>query len=160
MYLRLVCSAIALVALTVGRLSAQEPNFSRDVLPILSNHCFQCHGPDAKARKAELRLDTADGALRADEPVIVPGKSSDSELVRRIAHGDTKKRMPPPQANKPLSAAQIDILKRWIDAGAKWGRHWAFEPPRRPPLPAVRNAAWVRNPIDHFVLARLEAEKM
>src|SRR5205823_13122913 len=130
----------------------------RDVLPILSDHCFQCHGPDAKARKADLRLDTAYGALRKQDPVIVPGKSGESELARRITSADETERMPPPKFNRPLSAEQVRTLTRWIDQGAAWGKHWAFEPPARPPLPPARDANWPRNPIDRYILARLEQE--
>jgi hypothetical protein len=136
----------------------KDVSFSREVLPILSENCFLCHGPDAKGRKGKLRLDTEEGALRRPEAVIVPGKSSASELIRRITTNDETEIMPPRSTNRKLTPAQIDLLKRWIDSGAKWGKHWAFEPPQRPPLPAVKNQAWVRNGIDAFVLARLEAE--
>jgi hypothetical protein len=138
----------------------QDIRFSRDVLPILSDHCFTCHGPDAGARKGKLRLDTEEGALhrKGRDPVIVPGKSAASELIRRIVTTDEKEVMPPRSSNRTLSAKQIDTLKRWIDGGAKWGQHWAFEAPRRPDVPTVKDAKWVRNPIDAFIRARLEAE--
>jgi hypothetical protein len=129
-------------------------NFGRDILPIVSENCLRCHGPDAGARKAKLRLDTRDGAMR----VVVPGKSVDSELIRRITSGDPKEVMPPPSTNRRLTAAQKELLRRWVDQGAPWGKHWAYEAPRRPPVPAVRQADWCRNPIDYFVLARLEKE--
>src|SRR5438552_2608112 len=105
--------------------------FSRDVLPILANNCFQCHGPDEKARKAKLRLDTKDGAFRLRDgvAVIVPGKSADSELYQRIISHDETEVMPPPGSKKKLTAQQKEILKRWIDQGARWGQHWSFEPP-------------------------------
>jgi hypothetical protein len=133
-------------------------NFSREILPILSENCFQCHGPDARARKAKLRLDTEEGALHRGDPVIVPGKSAASELIRRVAAADEKEIMPPRATNRKLTPRQIDLLKRWIDTGAKWGKHWAFEPPHRPSMPAVKNRAWVRTAIDAFILSRLEAE--
>jgi hypothetical protein len=136
-----------------GRGDATPVRFGRDILPILSANCFQCHGPDERARKAKLRLDTHEGALA----VVVPGKGADSELVRRInAAGD--KVMPPRRTNRTLTAEQKDILRRWIDEGAAWGKHWAYEIPVRPQPPAVREAVWPRNPIDNFVLARLERE--
>src|SRR5262245_27709346 len=151
--------SLSLFCLAVVRTSAAEPvNFGRDVLPILSDNCFRCHGPDANARKAKLRLDTQDGALRKDSPIIVAGKSADSELVRRVSSSDASEVMPPPKSNRKLTATQIETLKRWIDEGAKWGRHWAFDPPRRPTLPAVRDRRWPRNGLDRFILARLEAE--
>src|SRR5262245_26844121 len=140
-------------------LAAQPVDFSREILPILSDNCFQCHGPDARARKAKLRLDTPDGALRKGSSIIVPGKSGDSELVRRILGGEDVNLMPPPKSNKKLTPAQIDILKRWIDDGARWGKHWAFEPPQRPAVPQLRNPKIdVRTPIDAFLFARLEKE--
>lgn len=133
-------------------------SFSRDVLPILSDNCFQCHGPDGAQRKADLRLDTKEGALRTKEPVVVPGKSGESELYLRVISDDAAEVMPPPKSNRKLTAAQKEVLKRWIDEGAAWGKHWAYEAPRRPELPAVKNEKWARNAIDRFVLARLEAE--
>jgi hypothetical protein len=171
MYRNLCFRRLALLSLTIALLAvpatAAEPKskapsapivFGRDVLPILSDNCFRCHGPDARKRKADLRLDTKEGALRGDDPVIVPGKSGDSELFRRIASDEASEIMPPPKANRKLTAGQIALLKRWIDEGAKWGKHWAFEKPVRPALPAVNEKNWPRNPIDYFVLARLEAE--
>jgi hypothetical protein len=133
-------------------------DFSRDVLPILSDNCFQCHGPDAKARKAGLRLDSEQGALRKANAVIAPGKSAASELIRRITSTDPDEKMPPPRSNHKLTPRQIELLRRWIDEGARWGRHWAFQKPRRPALPAVTDRRWPINSIDFFVLARLEAE--
>ena len=137
-----------------GRLADEPVDFARDVLPILSTTA-QCHGPDEKARKADLRLDLKDHALRQAGPVIVPGKSGGSEVVRRIESADSSEVMPPRKANKDLKPAQVAILKRWIDQG-RWGKHWAFEPPTRPAVPVTReSAAFARNPIDHFVFARL-----
>jgi hypothetical protein len=128
-------------------------NFVRDVRPILATHCFACHGPDEKQRKAKLRLDVEESA---NAKVIVPG-DLESELLKRISSKDDD-RMPPAKAGSALTAEQIDILKAWIKQGAKWGRHWAFEKPVRPPLPNVKLADWPRNPIDRLVLARLEKE--
>lgn len=140
--------------------SAQEKvDFARDVLPILSNHCFQCHGPDEQGRKGDLRLDTKEDALRKEGAVIVPGKSAESDFIRRIVSSERGEVMPPPKANKPLKPEQIATLKKWIDQGAAWGTHWSFTAPKRPAVPKVQkpNAA-VRNEIDRFVLARLEKE--
>jgi hypothetical protein len=133
-------------------------DFGRDILPILSDNCFRCHGPDAGARKAGLRLDTQDGALRRAKSVIVPGKSAASELVRRISSTDPDERMPPPKSNRKLTTGQVELLRRWIDEGAHWGKHWAFEKPRRLVPPVVRDRAWPRNALDVFILARLEVE--
>lgn len=133
---------------------AAPVHFGRDVLPILSENCFKCHGPDEKARKAKLRLDTREGAAR----VLKPGKDSVPELLRRINAGLEEGRMPPPGSNHRLTEAQKGTLSRWIAEGAVWGKHWAYETPQHTPLPVVRSAAWPRNAIDHFVLARLEQE--
>jgi mono/diheme cytochrome c family protein len=161
----LACILLVVAAVLFSRADAPvappapaKVDFAREVLPVLSENCFQCHGPDAGARKGNLRLDTRDGALRKEDPVIVPGKSAASDMIRRITSTAKKDVMPPPKANKKLTAQQIDTLKRWVDEGAAWGKHWAFEKPQRPPLPSLRNQAWVRNGLDAFVLARLEKE--
>ena len=137
-----------------------ELRFNRDIRPILSDNCFQCHGPDSAQRKADLRLDVEASAKRDVEGLrpIAPGSSHASELVKRLTSDDANERMPPPASGKQLTAQQIERLARWIDQGAKWERHWAFIPPTRPQPPAVKLSSWVRNPIDAFVLARLEAE--
>ncbi|HLN31122.1 MAG TPA: DUF1553 domain-containing protein [Gemmataceae bacterium] len=155
-----VVGILAIVAATAaaGKSQAEPSNtplhFSRDVLPIFAENCFQCHGPDEKARKAKLRLDTHEGILK----VLVPGKSASSELVRRIFAQAGDGGMPPPKANRKLTAGQKETLRRWIDQGATWGKHWAYEAPVRPNLPAVKRTGWTRNPIDFFALAQLEKE--
>ncbi len=141
--------------------SARAVDFQRDVRPILAYNCFQCHGPDEGARQAGLRLDTQDGALatRTRGAAVVPADVDASLLYQRVAHEDIRRRMPPAAlTNKTLTDGQIDVLKRWIEEGASWDQHWSFEPIVRPAPPAVGNDAWPRNPLDHFVLARLEAE--
>ncbi len=160
-------SGLILAVLTIGVLPARslanEPapvDFRKEILPILSENCFLCHGPDGGTRKADLRLDTKDGALRAEEPVIVPGKSGESEVFLRVTSRDADELMPPRKSGKVLTPHQVELLKKWIDQGAKWNKHWAFEPPRRPSAPAVKERDWTRNPIDTFVLARLESENL
>jgi hypothetical protein len=148
---------------TSGPLSADEAKLSydRDIRPILSDNCFACHGPDAKQRKAKLRLDTRSGALaelRSGGHAIVPGKTEDSALLERITAEGPSLRMPPKKSGKHLTAAQIELLRRWIAGGAPYTVHWAFVPPSRPPLPKVKNTAWPKEPLDHFILARLERE--
>ena len=141
--------------------TGNKVSFDRDVRPILSNHCWKCHGPDAQERKAGLRLDQRESAIKPAESgktAIVPKKPSDSELLRRVLSADSDELMPPASENKPLSAAQKDILKRWIEQGATFEQHWSFRPVSRPSLPNVKNTAWPKTPIDHFILARLEAE--
>jgi Protein of unknown function (DUF1553)/Protein of unknown function (DUF1549)/Planctomycete cytochrome C len=139
---------------------AEIPDFTRDVRPILSEHCFKCHGPDDAARQANLRLDLREAALKKSDSgatAIVPGKPDASDVVRRIASHDADEMMPPPAANKPLTDQKRQILRNWIAAGAPYKPHWAFVPPRQIPPPVVHQTAWPRNPIDRFVLARLES---
>ena len=133
--------------------------FNRDIRPILSDNCFHCHGFDSNHRKADLRLDTFEGATapRKGRPAVVPGQPDASELWRRITATDPAERMPPPDSGHVLTAHQVELLRRWIAEGAPYQKHWAFEPPRRPPLPQVRQQDWARTPVDLFILARLEA---
>jgi hypothetical protein len=154
-----------LLAAAVGLPSATqaEPpgvDFNRDIRPILSDTCFQCHGPDQARRKAGLRFDTEEGAFAdlGGRRALVPGDLANSELYRRITAADESERMPPVKSGRKLSTRQIDLLRRWIEQGAKWQKHWAFLAPLRPPLPAVNNSEWLRNAIDAFILARLESE--
>lgn len=138
-------------------------DFSRDIRPLLSQHCFACHGPDEGSREADLRLDRADaalGELPSGTTAVVPGKPELSELMTRVTSTDADLRMPPASSGHTLSAEQIDLLRRWIAAGAKFDNHWSFRPIEKPQPPSVQNEAWVRNPIDAFVLARLEREKL
>ena len=123
-------------------------DFNRDIRPILSNNCFQCHGPDAKQRKADLRLDQRDAAVR--HGALVPGKSGESEVFQRLVTDEKSKRMPPAKFGKVLTPEQVATLKRWIDEGASYAEHWAYVAPKRPELPAVKNAAWPRNAVDRF----------
>lgn len=139
--------------------------FSRDIQPILADKCFQCHGPDQSSRKAKLRLDRKEDALadRGGSPTITPRNLEKSELYRRIVATDAEHRMPPAKFGKKLTPREIDLIRRWIEEGATWEAHWAFTPPKRPPLPILtrkEEATWPRNAIDHFVLARLQQEGM
>jgi hypothetical protein len=140
--------------------AARRVEFNRDIRPILSNRCFTCHGPDDKLRKAHLRLDREKDsrARHRGRRAIVPGKPAESELYRRITSADPDERMPPPKAKKDLTREQVELLRLWIERGAKYQGHWSLIAPTRPPVPAVRNAGWPRNPIDNFILARLEKE--
>jgi len=155
-----------ILGVSSGCLRAAEPgkvDFLREVRPILANHCFKCHGPDEGARKAKLRLDIRDEALKpakSEEVPIVPGQPDKSELVRRVFADNEEDVMPPPAAKKPLTQEQKEILKRWIAEGAEYVPHWAFIKPVQAPQPKVRDPAWPQNGIDHFVLARLEKERL
>jgi hypothetical protein len=156
-FLLLVVSFLWLAPTSV--LAQTSPiDFSRQIRPLLSDHCFQCHGPDAKAREAELRLDERTSALRSEQPVITPGQSEQSELWKRISADDPDVVMPPPATGRKLSVDQKELLRRWIDEGAAWGQHWAFAAPQMPPPTTVKQAAWPRRGIDSFVLGRLERE--
>src|SRR5688500_4122639 len=138
-------------------------DFGRDILPILSQNCFQCHGPDEGTREAKLRLDTPEGMFRTrnDLTVVVPGKPAESELILRLSSKDEEEVMPPPDSNKHLTPAQIELFKRWVAEGAPWGKHWAYERPPRPSIPNVPGAGpTLRNPIDNFIRARLADERL
>lgn len=137
--------------------------FNRDIRPILSDKCFACHGTDAKTRKAGLRLDTPEGAYaeREGRSAITPGSLAESEVWARITAEDPDEVMPPPKTNKSLTAEEKETLKRWIEQGAPYQKHWSFEPPVKPPVPQVEAPAVpVRTPVDAFWLARLAAENM
>jgi hypothetical protein len=134
---------------------AAGPEYNRDIRPILAENCFACHGPDSAARKAKLRLDVRDEAVKAG--AIVPGKPDESEAVRRVLTEDGDELMPPPKTKKTLTKGQKELLRQWIAVGAEYQKHWSLIAPTRPPLPAVKDKGWVRNPIDNFILAKLEA---
>ena len=144
-------------------LLAKEVSFNRDIRPILSNKCFSCHGPDKHERKAELRLDLSegsDGAYREKDGIFAlkPGSIDDSELWHRIISEDSEEVMPPPEANKKLLTVQEkELIKAWINSGAKYEKFWAFEKPKQPDFPKVQNGKWSDKPIDLFVMKRLES---
>lgn len=153
--------AACVLALTSSARAADKTvQFNRDIRPILSNHCFVCHGPDNNLRKADLRLDQENELTddRGGYRVIVPGKPAESELFRRLVTAEKGRRMPPPRANKDLSKEQIDLIAAWLKQGGKYEKHWSLIAPARAETPTPKNAAWVRTPIDAFVLARLEKE--
>lgn len=137
-------------------------DFQRDIRPILSENCFQCHGPDENTREADLRLDQAAGAIAdlGGYAAIVPGDTDGSELIRRVTSKDPVERMPPAESGKSLTQRQIELLRRWIETGAEYQQHWAFVPPERPLLPQVNDTTWPHNGIDHFVRSRLERENL
>ena len=168
----LIVAGAAFAAVDVSKLppAASRPvDFAKDIQPILSKHCYSCHGPEKQ--KASLRWDDKAAAFKGGEngPVIVPSKSAESRVIQLVAGLEPDKVMPP--KGEPLTAEQIGLLRAWIDQGANWPEtgesleakkrnHWAFKTPVRPPLPEVKNKKWSRNPVDAFVLARLEKEKL
>jgi hypothetical protein len=154
----LLLAGLALLALgATGRAETPAIDFERQVRPLLAENCFACHGPDDQQRKASLRLDVKQAAL-GHGSVIVPGRAEASELLERVTAENAKRRMPPARTGRRLTADQVGVLRRWINQGAAWPEHWAFVPPRRPAMPVVKDAAWIRSPIDRFILARMEKD--
>jgi hypothetical protein len=163
----LLYTAVGMAGLVAARASVaadQTPSFTRDIKGLLSNRCVRCHGPDAGSRHGGgdggLRLDTFAGATAdlGGHAAIVPGRPEESEIIARITSDDPDLVMPPPDAGERLPAKQVELLKRWIAAGAAYEPHWAYVAPKRPTVPAVKNAAWPKNGIDRFILSKLEAE--
>lgn len=155
MRLLVLLGAVACLALR-----APAVDYNRDIQPILAAKCFACHGPDEEKRKAGLRLDGAEGpyaVLPSGATAVVRGNRAASALWQRIHTNDPDAQMPPPSAPKQLTEAERDLLGAWIDAGAPWEEHWSLRPVKRPAAPEVTSSGWVRNPIDRFVLAKLEA---
>ena len=150
----LLLSGLIVLASSVP-LVAEKLEYNRDVRPILAENCFRCHGPDSASRKADLRLDQRAAAI--EQGAWAEGDPDQSEALRRVFSTDPDEQMPPPGAHKTLTEAQKATLRQWVIEGAEYQPHWSFLAPVRPPLPDVKNASWVRNPIDRFVLARLEA---
>ncbi|MBL9180042.1 MAG: DUF1553 domain-containing protein [Verrucomicrobiaceae bacterium] len=139
--------------------AAQPVEFNKDIRPILAEACFQCHGPDPGTRKAGLRLDTEAGfftAKKGEEPTVIKGKPEASSLFQRLLSTDEDEVMPPPDSHKEIKPAQVAMIKAWIAQGAPWQPHWALIPPQKPALPAVKDASWIKTPIDRFVLSALE----
>ncbi|MCA8989529.1 MAG: DUF1549 domain-containing protein, partial [Planctomycetaceae bacterium] len=145
--------AVILTSMVAGRAVANEPvNFSQEILPLLSDRCFHCHGPDPNHREADLRLDQRDSAI--EKGVLVPGKPEESELLKRVVSDDQDLIMPPGDSHrKPLTSREQEVLRRWIEDGATWGKHWSFEKLQRPQVPDPEI-----HPIDAFVLRRLQQE--
>ena len=142
---------------TVGK---QTVHYNRDIRPLLQDNCFSCHGPDSASRKAGLRLDRFDDATasRKGDIAIVPGHPEKGEIMGRLLATDPDDIMPPLKSHKKITPAQIELIRTWIAEGAQYELHWSFLAPTRPALPAVKNTKWARNPIDRFILARLEKE--
>lgn len=166
---RLMLTGFILAEMTCPAPAAGKLDFNRDIQPILSENCYHCHGPDKNERKGGLRLDEEKAAKETKDGVtaILAGKSADSEIIKRIFSHDPDEVMPTPKSNRQLTAKQKETLKRWIDEGAVWGRHWAFERVEKPAVPDASHLKFAnpdfkstRNPIDAFILARLAQEKL
>ncbi len=151
--------SLLLIVLAALPLAAAEPakiSFTRQIKPILASRCLVCHGPDEKERQADLRLDVREMAVPA---AIKPGDAEHSELIYRITTDDAELRMPPVKSKKPVvSADEVKLIRQWIDQGAEYDVHWAYVPPKRPDVPAVKESDWPAGPIDNFILAKLEAQ--
>lgn len=162
----LQCAGWFAIAFLAGSSLLAAParvDFNRDIRPLMGDTCFRCHGFDEKARKAKLRLDLRSEALKPASSgaiPIVPGQPEESEIIRRLFSKDADDRMPPESVHQPLSAAQKELVRRWIAEGAEYRDHWAYLPPQSVSPPRVRQSRWPRNPVDHFILARLEATKV
>jgi hypothetical protein len=160
---RKVLLAVVAVLATAVQLPAADAapkpiDFSREIQPILAAHCYGCHGPDEGKRKAKLRLDQHDSAIKK---AIKPGDSAHSLLINRVSTSDDDDLMPPPDSKKErLDPTQIALLRRWIDEGAKYDLHWSYVKPARPALPGVKNKGWVRNAVDAFVAAGQDANDL
>ncbi len=138
--------------------AGERIDFQREVRPLFAEFCLNCHGPDAQNREADFRLDTALALQHPD--AIFPGQAARSELIARISSDDPEFRMPPPQSGKRLTAKQVGVLRQWVDEGAIWSEHWAFQTARRPPQPNHGLTDWVQSPLDSFVAARLQQEQL
>ena len=159
------CCAAVVVALgvmcataTTAQAADAKVSFNRDVRPILSDTCFKCHGFDANKRKADLRLDTKEGALHdlgGGLGAIVPGKPDESEAFRRLASDDIEEKMPPPDSGLTLTKEQVETIRKWIEQGAEYQAHWSLIPPTQTAPPAVKHEAWARKMDPVFGLAEL-----
>ena len=158
----LAAATLFLLAFTTGLGSPgradEPPSYNRDIQPILADNCFACHGAESESREADLRLDQRDAAI--EFAAITPGRPDESEVIARIFSDDPELQMPPLETKKKLTAAQKEQLKQWIAAGAEYQPHWSLIKPQRPQLPLAKNEAWVKNEIDRFVGAKLEANSL
>jgi hypothetical protein len=158
-----VACALALESSVVGApVPKDQVNFSSRIRPVISAKCFPCHGPDDKTRKAKLRLDIREQATKEREGIfpIKPGDLKNSEMIRRITSTDPEEIMPPPKAGHPLTPQEIELLEKWVQQGAPYAGHWSFTKPERPPLPKIKQRSWAKNGIDHFILAKLDENKL
>src|SRR6185437_575565 len=155
-----VCFALICSSAQIGWGQVAARDFTRDIEPILADHCYQCHGPDPGGRKANLRLDqlsSATHALKDGKIAIVRSNPAQSEMIRRVTSHDPDVHMPP-TPHEALSAEQVETLRQWIAQGAPYRSHWSFEKPVRPAVPQVKEKDWPKTPVDHFVLAALESQ--
>ncbi|MFN9910978.1 MAG: c-type cytochrome domain-containing protein, partial [Pirellulaceae bacterium] len=170
MWIQIVLTTTVLICSANRLLAYQQPpvDFQKEVRPILANHCFACHGFDDKSRQADLRLDLPSDPVDPNRaaPTIVPGRPEASEMIRRILSEDPDEIMPPPATKKPLSATQKAVLEQWIAQGARYEKHWAFAPLRRPTPPEFADSTnsstnrLASNPIDRWIRSELAQRKL
>lgn len=162
--IRVACICFCLNASVCLSAEPRQLDFNRDIRPILSDHCFACHGPDQNTREADMRLDTEQGLFDSDAAPVVPGDAAASPLVERITSDDVDERMPPAEFGKDLTPQQIDTLQRWVAQGAPWQGHWSFQPISRPLLPSTiqqqSDTTQSANAVDAFVIAQLAAHDL
>lgn len=159
MFKVIVTLTFSLVFCPLGSAQDTSIDFSRDIRPILSDTCFKCHGPDSNTREGGLRLDSRENVFEETESVV-PGDIDESELYQRLITDDPDMQMPPPESGRTLTPEQIELVRKWIEQGAEWGRHWSLAAPVKPKLPATSASDWPRNEIDHFVLHQLQQRSM
>ena len=152
------CACFVLLSVASAARADDAIDFNRTIRPILAAKCFACHGPDEENREADLRLDERESAIESE--LIIPGDPDESELLRRILTDDPDEQMPPVDSGQSLADVEKEQIRQWIREGAEYDEHWAFVPPIRPDLPKVSDSSWIRNEIDRFVLARLDAESL
>ena len=150
------------ISLAITKIANAKVSFNNDIRPLLSNHCYRCHGPDENERKAGLRLDTFDGATKDHDGIkaLVPNNIDESEIIYRITSTDPDEVMPPPNAGDKLSDQEINIIKKWISEGGKYEKHWSYQKPKRPAVPNSNFKASIKNPIDNFIHNKLEANDL
>ena len=158
----LTAAVMGVLVIAVSARAEDRIRFNRDIRPILADNCFECHGPDKAKRQADLRLDQKESALaeRDSRRAIVPGDLKNSELIRRVLTDDSDLRMPPVDSGRKLTEKERLLVLQWVQQGGEYERHWSFVAPQRPQLPTVSQADWPQNPIDYFILARLERDRL
>ena len=151
-----------IISLAIAQFADARVSFNNDIRPLLSNHCYRCHGPDENERKAGLRLDSFEGATKDNDgfKALVAGNIEDSELIYRIISEDPDEVMPPPKAGKKLSKDQIELIKQWIKEGGSYEKHWSYQKPERPETPTTKFESFIKNPIDNFILRKLQNHEL
>ena len=151
-----------IITMAIAQFASAKVSFNNDIRPLLSNHCYRCHGPDENERKAGLRLDSFEGATKDNDGIkaLVAGNIDESELIYRIISNDPDEVMPPPKAGNKLSKDQIELIKQWIKEGGSYEKHWSYQKPKRPETPTTKFKSFINNPIDNFILRKLQSHNL